>query len=98
MVTSQHSLTTDISGYNTGTEIVHQYIGFETPIKDADFSYRDDNFGSPLWQGAIVYYVLPQNSNEGNLTLYRRYITYNPGGDPDFKGKDYARPNNEHRK
>ena len=61
-----------------GEGVVHEYIAFETPIKDAAFAYQEDNFGTPLWQGYILYYVLPQGDPGVNSpqTLYRRYIPH----------------------
>jgi len=85
---SQNSLMWDRNGYNRalahigGTDIVHEYIVFETPIRDSAFAYQEDNFGTPLWQGYIAYYVLPQDSDTASdgknppKILYRRYMPH----------------------
>jgi len=82
-IASQRSLVLDISGHERSAgDIVHEYICFESPVKDGEFKYQKDKFGTPVWHGYIIYYVHEQDTdtdpNGINIPkkLYRRYIDH----------------------
>ena len=79
------------------TRTVHEYVCFETPVKNGRVMYDSKKNGrNPLWQGYVIYYVEPQNVNNASMTkkIYRKYVPHNLPSEPDpgWDGKTTAVP------
>lgn len=74
---------------------VHEFICFETPVRNGILMYDSKKMGNPYWQGYIIYFVLPQDSTGAvSKKLYRRYIPHDLPAEPDpgWEGKTDAVP------
>ena len=67
---------------NGNPSSTNEYISFETPFNNGSFECDNTNYGSPLWQGFILYYIQPLKSGwvSGKRDLFRQYV---PRTDPD---------------
>ncbi len=69
--------SSDISSVVTGDE----YVAFETAWSDPNETVTFKKLGGyPLWQGYILYYTFPRDSDAVNKKLLRKYINHSASG------------------
>ena len=86
-IASQRSLVLDTAGrVRPEGDTVHEHIAFEIPVRDGEFKYQKDKFGTPLWEGYVLYYLYIDPANPDDTTiskkLYRRYIDHTESAMP----------------
>lgn len=70
---------------------INEYISFETPVNNGNFEFDSNNYGSPVWQGYILYYIKPLRKDWSGQerTFFRQYI---PRIDPDVSSAPSIHP------
>lgn len=70
--------------HNGDPNELNEYICFETPVKSQDGTIEldEDNFGAPVWQGHVIYYIKPRfeenNNPETKRILYKSFVPRTP--------------------